>query len=109
MARSANETLFNRLREKYNEGVDVEISIYGDRMNNKYGVAITQLPHKIIAKGKRGELMQNKFWVIDNQVFVTGTYNWINNAEFGNDENINVEHDLEQSTKFSIEYRRLTT
>lgn len=104
-----NETLFNKLKEKYNEGVEVEIAIYDDGVNKKYGVDITQLPHKMIAKGKRGGLMHDKFCVIDNQVVVTGSYNWTNNAEFRNDENITVEHDPEQATRFSIEYRRLTT
>jgi phosphatidylserine/phosphatidylglycerophosphate/cardiolipin synthase-like enzyme len=109
MAWFTNETLFNKLKEKHRQGIDVEIAIYNDGVNQKHGVEITQLPHKIIAKGKRGGLMHDKFCVIDNQVVVSGSYNWTNNAEFRNDENITVEHDPEQATRFSIEYRRLTT
>jgi phosphatidylserine/phosphatidylglycerophosphate/cardiolipin synthase-like enzyme len=52
--------------------------------------------------------MHDKFCVIDNQVVVTGSYNWTNNAEFRNDENITIEHDQAQATRFSVEYRRLT-
>lgn len=109
MAWFTNDTLLNKLIEKHNEGVDVEISIYDDGVNKKHGVDITQLPHKMIKRGKRGGLMHDKFCVIDNQVVITGSYNWTNNAEFRNDENITVEHDPEQATRFSIEYRRLTT
>ena len=108
MAWFTNETLFNKLKEKHGQGVDVEIAIYDDGVNKKHGVDITQLPHKMISKGKRGGLMHDKFCVIDNQVVVTGSYNWTNNAEFRNDENVTVEHDPEQATRFSIEYRRLT-
>lgn len=108
MAWFTNDTLFNKLVEKHNEGVDVEISIYDDGVNKKHGVDITQLPHKKIKRGQRGGLMHDKFCVIDNQIVVTGSYNWTDNAEFRNDENITVEHDPEQATRFSIEYRRLT-
>lgn len=109
MAWFTNDTLFDKLVEKHKEGLDVEISIYDDGVNKKHGVDITQLPHKMIKRGKRGGLMHDKFCVIDNQIVVTGSYNWTNNAEFRNDENITVEHDPEQATRFSLEYRRLTT
>ncbi len=109
MAWFTNDTLFNMLIEKHKQGVDVEISIYDDGVNKKHGVDITQLPHKRIKRGKRGGLMHDKFCVIDNQVVVTGSYNWTNNAEFRNDENVTIEHDQEQATRFSVEYKRLTT
>lgn len=109
MAWFTNEVLFDKLLEKHNQGVDVEISIYDDGVNKKHGVDITKLPHKRIKRGKRGGLMHDKFCVIDNQIVLTGSYNWTDNAEFRNDENITVEHDQTQATKFSVEYRRLTT
>lgn len=109
MAWFTNETLFNKLVEKHNEGLEVEIAIYADGINNKHGVDIAQLPHKLIKRSKRGGLMHNKFCVIDNQVVITGSYNWTDNAEFRNDENITIEKDPVQATNYSIEYRRLTT
>jgi hypothetical protein len=78
MAWFTNDTLFNMLIKKHKQGVDVEISIYDDGVNKKHGVDITQLPHKRIKRGKRGGLMHDKFCVIDNQVVVTGSYNWTN-------------------------------
>jgi phosphatidylserine/phosphatidylglycerophosphate/cardiolipin synthase-like enzyme len=109
MAWFTNEILFEKLLEKYGEGLDVEIAMYDDGVNRKHGVDINRLPHKMIKRGKRGGLMHDKFCIVDNQIVVTGSYNWTNNAEFRNDENITVEHDPEQATRFSIEYRRLTT
>ena len=108
MAWFTNDTLFNKLVEKHQEGVDVQIAIYDDGVNRKHGVDISLLPHKKIKRGVRGGLMHDKFCVIDNQIVVTGSYNWTNNAEFRNDENITVEHDPDQATRFSLEYRRLT-
>jgi hypothetical protein len=109
MAWFTNDTLFNKLIEKRKQGVDVEIAIYDDGVNKKHGIDISLLPHKMIKRGKRGGLMHDKFCVIDNQVVITGSYNWTDNAEFRNDENVTVQKDPAQATKYSEEYRRLTT
>lgn len=108
MAWFTNDNLLNKLVEKHREGVDVQIAIYDDGINRKHGVNIDSLPHKLIKRGQRGGLMHDKFCIIDNQIVVTGSYNWTDNAEFRNDENITVEHDPAQATRYSIEYRRLT-
>lgn len=108
MAWFTNETLFNKLLEKAQEGVDVQVAIFDDGINRKHGVDIEQLPHRRIARGQRGGLMHDKFCVIDNQIVITGSYNWSDNAEFRNDENVSVQHDQQQATRYSVEYRRLT-
>ena len=108
MAWFTNEILFQKLVEKYKSGVDVQIAIYDDGVNRKHGVDISQLPHKKIKRGQRGGLMHNKFCVIDNQIVITGSYNWTDNAEFRNDENITVEKDPSQATEYSVEFNRLT-
>lgn len=108
MAWFTSETLFNKLVEKHKQGIDVKIAIYDDGVNRKHGVDFSQLPNTMIKRGKRGGLMHDKFCVIDNQVVITGSYNWTDNAEFRNDENITIENDPEQATRYSEEYRRLT-
>jgi len=108
MAWFTNDTLFQKLVEKHKQGLDVKLAIYDDGINKKHGVDITQLPHIKIKRGQRGGLMHNKFCVVDNQVVITGSYNWSDNAEFRNDENVTVENDPKQATKYSVEYRRLT-
>lgn len=109
MAWFTNETLFNKLLEKHNEGIDVKIAIFDDGINRKHGVDVTKLHHAMIKRGQRGGLMHNKYCVIDNQVVVTGSYNWSDNAEFKNDENITIEYDPKQATQYSVEFRRLTS
>jgi phosphatidylserine/phosphatidylglycerophosphate/cardiolipin synthase-like enzyme len=109
MAWFTNDALFQKLVEKHKQGLDVKLAIYDDGINKKHGVDITQLPHKKIKRGQRGGLMHNKFCVVDNQVVITGSYNWSDNAEFRNDENVTVENDPKQATKYSVEYRKLTS
>ena len=109
MAWFTNDVLFNKLLEKHKEGIDVQCAIFDDGVNKKYGVNIDLIPNVKIKKGKRGGLMHDKFCVIDNQIVITGSYNWTNNAEFRNDENVTIENDPVQATRFSEEYRRLTT
>jgi phosphatidylserine/phosphatidylglycerophosphate/cardiolipin synthase-like enzyme len=109
MAWFTNETLFQKIVEKQKQGIEVKLAIYDDGINKKHGVDISKVPHVKLKKGLRGGLMHNKFCVIDNQVVVTGSYNWSDNAEFKNDENVTVENDPKQATKYSVEYRRLTS
>ncbi|MEC3874603.1 phospholipase D-like domain-containing protein [Chryseobacterium salviniae] len=109
MAWFTNNILFQKIIEKQKEGIEVKLAIYDDGINRKFGVDISQVPHTKIKKGTRGGLMHNKFCVIDNQIVITGSYNWSDNAEFRNDENITVEYDPKQASKYSVEYRRLTS
>ncbi len=106
MAWFTNELLFNKLVEKRNQGIDVQLLIYDDGVNRNHGVDFNQLNCTPI---RRAGIMHDKFCVIDNQVVITGSYNWTNNAEFRNDENITIERDPEQATRFSEEFRRLQT
>jgi phosphatidylserine/phosphatidylglycerophosphate/cardiolipin synthase-like enzyme len=109
MAWFTNDLLFQKLLEKHNQGIDVKIAIYDDGVNRKHGVDVSQVPNNMIRRGKGGGLMHDKFCVVDNQIVITGSYNWTNNAEFRNDENITIENDPAQATRYSEEFRRLTT
>jgi predicted DNA-binding ArsR family transcriptional regulator len=101
-----NDVLFDKLVEKAKDGVDVHIAIFDDGINKKHGVDISQLPHSKI-RGSRKGLMHNKFCIVDNQVVVTGSYNWSTNAETKNDENIAVMEDPKLATKYSVEFKKL--
>lgn len=102
-----NETLLNKLIEKQNEGLDVSVIIYDDGVNKKHGVDLSKLKDTHKVKGSRGGIMHDKFCVIDNQKVITGSYNWTNNAEHKNDENITIFDDPKSATKYSVQYREL--
>lgn len=86
-----NHDLFKKINEKLEKGVQVEIIIHNDYINNRATGLNFQ---KFIDKG--GEFyfsaisnpMHNKFCVIDNKVLINGSYNWTYYAEDRNSENI---------------------
>jgi HKD family nuclease len=104
-----NQILRDKLIEKQNQGLDVKIAFYDDGINNRHGVDLTAFNVLPIRRGQRGGLMHDKFCVIDNQIVITGSYNWTDNAEFRNDENITIEHDPAQATRYTLEFRRLSS
>lgn len=106
MAWFTNTLLLEKLREKQKEGLLVEIVIYDDGTNTKYGVDLTGFDY-IKVRSDRGGIMHDKFCVIDNQVVITGSYNWTAKAESKNNENVTIERDPQLATKYSVEFRKL--
>lgn len=106
MAWFTNQVLADKLVEKFNEGVDVKVVSFEHPVNTRFGVNIGAIPHKII-RGTRGGTMHDKFCVIDNQFVITGSYNWSDNAENKNDENVTIMRDYKSASDYSVEFRRL--
>ena len=106
MAWFTNETLSQKLIEKHEEGLDVKVALYDDSINRRHGVDLAEIP-TIRVKSSKGGIMHNKFCVIDNQIVITGSYNWSSNAEFRNDENISIIKDNKTASDYSVEYRNL--
>ena len=92
MAWFTNNVLLDKLKEKRESGIRVEIVIYDDYIK---------------IKAQRGGIMHNKFCVIDNQVVIHGSYNWSNNAEYRNDETVTIIEDPNLATEFSVKFREL--
>ena len=106
MAWFTNETIKEALEVKRQEGLQIEIVTFRDGVNASYGVDLSTFDHKEI-RGTRGGIMHNKFCVIDNQIVITGSYNWSTNAESRNDENVLITKDNISATEYSVEFRRL--
>lgn len=51
--------------------------------------------------------MHNKFCVIDDEVIITGSYNWTVRADLENDENLLIIHSREIAKKYKEEFERL--
>ena len=108
MAWFTNELIAEKLIKKRQEGLDVKVAIYDDGVNNKYGVNLKDVPLYRI-RSKHGGIMHNKFCVIDNQIVITGSYNWTNNAEFRNEENISIIEDNNTASDYSVKFRELVS
>ena len=106
-----NQTLFQKLISKVEEGLKVELIIHNDYINNRDSGLNFQ---NFIDIG--GEFyfsntlnpMHNKFCIIDNKVLINGSYNWTYYAEDRNRENILIiKNEQETLDSFSSEFDRL--
>lgn len=102
-----NDVLLKKLVQKQNEGIEVRVIIFDDGINEKYGVDMTPLNAVRRIKGSRGGVMHDKFCIINNQVVITGSYNWTVNAETRNDENVTIQRDPKSATDFSVKFNEL--
>lgn len=86
-----NQDLFDKLCEKVNSGLDVEVIIIDDYINNgDYGLDFQEFIN-LGGKLRYGNLdnpMHHKFCVIDSSTLITGSYNWTYYAESRNEENV---------------------
>jgi hypothetical protein len=106
-----NQELFNILIEKLKEGIQIELIIHNDFINNRE----SGLPfQEFIENGGKfyfsdgNNPMHNKFCVIDKKVLINGSYNWTYFAEEKNRENILViESETEVVNSFYDEFKRL--
>jgi len=106
-----NHELFDLLYQKQLNGVECELIIHNDYINNRD----TGLPFQkfIDAGGKfyfsdEENPMHNKFCIIDNQVLINGSYNWTYYAESKNRENVLIIKDENDVVKaFETEFLQL--
>lgn len=105
-----NESIFEKLLEKLDDNIKVDLIIINDSINlNTKGIEFD----KFIAKGgnlflaESKTLMHNKFAIIDSNTVLTGSYNWTYNAEFRNKENIVIIPDSSIIPAFEQEFNDL--
>ncbi len=93
----------------YSEGLDLMGLAISDKcryeVDNKpwqnpiTTVAVTTLP--------KGDLLHHKFGVIDKQIVITGSHNWSESANFGNDETVVVVDNPLIAAHYTREFERL--
>ncbi|MFY7910946.1 MAG: phospholipase D-like domain-containing protein [Emticicia sp.] len=105
-----NPKLFDAIKVLLNDGKKIEIILADDSINftNKtmnfqdlidkgVEIRISRFPH----------LMHHKFCIIDNRLLISGSYNWTNNAEFNNHENVIISNELNLVSQFDTEFLEL--
>jgi hypothetical protein len=109
-----NGPLLNKLCEKCGRGVSVELMVLDDEINNAAAINLPRLRAAggklyMIPKDKGGEVMHNKYCVIDRSTVINGSYNWSYKAR-QNHESITVSSDATAlAQQFKKEFRRLKT
>jgi len=81
--------LSNALTLAARRGVTVRVFLDGENAEECYSKADFLKKNGVLVKLEKGEgLMHNKFCVIDEEVVITGSYNWTASADLKNDENV---------------------
>ena len=106
MAWFTNDAFLPILKEKQVNGVRIRIILNNDGVNQLHGCDLTDFEVKS-RRGIYGGIMHNKLCIIDNQKVITGSYNWSENAENRNIENIAIIEDNNIASDASVEFQRL--
>lgn len=103
--------LFNAILQKLeNPSFQVELIVLNDQINNKYeGVNFQRL---IDLKGKFyfsdvNNMVHHKFCIIDDEILITGSYNWTYYAENRNWENIVIIKDTSIIRAYNEEFEKI--
>jgi len=85
-----------------NRGVELKIYLDSSQINARYSKARFFINEGIenIRISSNSNLMHNKFAIIDNNIVLTGSYNWTASASERNDENLLVIDDEEIITRY---------
>ena len=105
----ADRDLANTVIDAYNRGVKVRVYLDKDQRQAKYSKSRYLAKHNIsIRYSNNPYLIHNKFCVIDNEVVITGSYNWIASAaKRNNNENLLIIKDAYVANKYEEEFNRL--
>ena len=103
-----DKEIIHTLEKCADKNVNISILIDENNINKKIRF------QKLFQKGARirsytgGELMHNKFCIIDNRIIINGSFNWTENAQINNKENILITHNnYDLVNKFKDEFEKL--
>ncbi|RAS89610.1 hypothetical protein A3863_10340 [Priestia endophytica] len=103
-----DKTLFNKLKEKVSQGVNVQLIINNDDINSQTGIDFEN-HFETYRKSSFGAFQNNifheKFCVIDLKTVINGSYNWTNKAMY-NQENINIIHSYTTAETYANRFVR---
>ena len=106
MAWFTSDAFLPILLTKKKEGLRIRIILNDDGVNKTKGCNLEGFEVKML-RGKNGGIMHNKLCIIDNQIVITGSYNWSENVEKRNVENVAIIGKNEIASQASIEFQRL--
>jgi len=103
-----DRNLANAVIDAHNRGVRVRVYLDKDQKEAKYSKSRYLAKHGVtILYSSNSYLMHHKFAVIDNEVVITGSYNWTASAGERNNENLIVIRDPPLASRYKQEFYRL--
>jgi len=107
-----NQDLFNAIIECLNKNIRIDIILIDDYINkNEYGLNFSYFIEKggNLFFSTNVKIMHNKFCIIDNQIVITGSYNWTYYAENKNWENILITKNSAIINQYRVEFDKIKT
>ncbi|WP_447767905.1 phospholipase D-like domain-containing protein [Sphingobacterium faecium] len=106
-----DRSLFKIICDKANQGLDVQLIVMDDEITRNCSLQYCDLEKAggrlFMISDMHGTLMHNKFCVIDNEIIITGSYNWSMKAS-ANHENITISQDAAPlAMTFKAEFQRI--
>ncbi|MBD2364830.1 hypothetical protein H6G36_27295 [Anabaena minutissima FACHB-250] len=102
-----DKKIFDNLLVKKQEGLNIQLIISDDEINNNSGLDYTNFEtYKVPRTGKYENIMHNKFCVIDLNRVIHGSYNWTKKARF-NYETIVTSPNRQEAEKFAEQFIKL--
>ncbi|HZX19624.1 MAG TPA: phospholipase D-like domain-containing protein [archaeon] len=99
--------LFEALKEAKERGVEVKVILDRLPATSKYSQKQNLTESGISTRIMLQKTMHNKFVVIDNELVLTGSFNWTSNADEKNDENLVFLADKKIASQYSEEFFEL--
>lgn len=113
----SNQELADALISVHRRGVNVRVLLDGSEDEKYYsqgrylfdhGVKVRVDRSHMLSAGTSQGIMHNKFAIIDNNMVITGSYNWTNAAEVQNDENVLILNNAKDiSHRYKAQFERL--
>lgn len=103
-----DQKLFDVLISKKKEGVNIQVIIMGDEINDEHGFHHEEYFETYRRKptGLYENIMHHKFCIIDLKTVIHGSYNWTSKARY-NRETITIDDSREIAEKFAAEFIKL--
>lgn len=88
-------------------GVTVRVFLDGENAREYYSKANFLKKKGVLVKLEKGEgLMHNKFCIIDDELLITGSYNWTTSADLRNDENVIFINSKEVARAYRVQFEK---
>ncbi|MBI5043863.1 MAG: phospholipase D family protein [Nitrospirae bacterium] len=103
-----NRDIAYALSDAAKKGLDVKVYLNSDQRDEKYSKAQFLKKKGIAVKFHDHDgLMHNKFAVIDDNIIITGSFNWTASADKRNDENLLLINNKEAAEAYKKKFDRL--
>ena len=104
-----SDDLADALLDQSSQGVDVSAVFDAEQVDSNIGGKYEVLLDAglDVRRDTLDGLMHHKVIVVDNQVVLFGSYNFSNNAEYKNDENVVIVYDADLAGEFTREFEQI--